>query len=125
MSSSTYFRMITRTVHSKPISELEYLLYKEWDVWNVTLMEEKYVNDDNLLNENTEEDETDVLNKKINVDKDWHQINVFKVFIYELDEEESKGTIESVLALAESLNINLEVRVIDSSLSKQELLNLI
>lgn len=90
MSESTYFKMTTKTIHSKPIAELEYLLYHEWDTWNVMQTREEDIEAEDFY---TECD--------------------FQVIIYELNKDESKGIIEKIKAKAQELEIDLNIELMN------------
>lgn len=106
MSESTYFKVTTKTKHGKPISELEYLLYSNWDVWGVQ----------------------ELLSEDVNLHSDsepWYRHNIFKVWIYELDEVESYNIIQKVLQMAKYLNIDIDIKVINRKLTKNEIINFV
>lgn len=96
MSESTYFKMVTNSNHSKPKSELEYLLFKYHDCWNVNLL---------MKNENKVRE------------------NIFKVIIYELNEIESYSMIEKIKKEAYYLNIDLSIKVINRVVEDNDIIH--
>lgn len=102
MSDSTYFKMTTKSNHQLPEIELKYLLFSDWDTWNIELLK------------------TESISKS---DEHYSTYNIFKVVIFELDEEESANIIDKIKNQAHYLNIDLNISVIPHFSNNEFVLN--
>lgn len=100
MSSSTYFKITTKSNHNYPEIELKYLLFSEWDVWNVETLKEIDLKD-----------------------SQYHTETIFLAVIFELDADESKGIIEKVKAKAKYLNVDIDIIVVPHFITNEDALN--
>lgn len=107
MSLSTYFKMTTTTEYERPLEELKYFLFSYWDVWSVELLQYE---DIPFLDKNNFED----IKSK----------NIFKVVIFELDKYESKDIIEKIKEKAKINGCEIEVKIFEGELSKDEIITL-
>ena len=92
MSESTDFKITTITKYERPNDELFYFLLSFWDAWDLELIHSEkvpFIDEDGFPDHKTK--------------------NIFRVVIFELNDEESKNIIQNVKNKAKLNDCEIEI----------------